>query len=145
MGRSYEYDEVVDGVTLHHLVTQTDATDALVDATKSADSQLWAQATATSLSRELTKAPPPVYVPPAPYAAMPDGSILTVGPDGQVYKDGARLGAALVSVLARIGTSVYGFGRTDGKCYRWTGTSWIEVPKYDPNLLNPAGVSPPWT
>lgn len=142
--RTYDYTEVVDGVTTHRVITQADATDDLIEGTKINDATVWADKASRALSLELSKAPPPAYVPPGRYAAMPDGSILTVGPDGQVYKDGARLGAALVSVLVRVGVSVYGFGRTDGRCWRWNGSTWVEVLKYDPTLLDPAGVVPPW-
>lgn len=66
---------------------------------------------------------------------MPDESVLSVGALGEVYLDGRRLGAARVSKLIQLGTSIYGKGATDGKLYRWTGTGWVVITDFDTALL----------
>jgi hypothetical protein len=66
---------------------------------------------------------------------MPDASVLSIGATGEVYRDGRRLGTAMVAKLVQVGASIYGRGFTDGKWWRWNGTAWVETPDVDSRLL----------
>jgi hypothetical protein len=80
----------------------------------------------------------PQFVPPMPYARLPNGQVLTLGPNGEVYRDGIRLGKAAAQLIVQVGSSVLLLGKTDPKWWQWTGSAWsgplLEV---DLTLLTP--------
>lgn len=79
---------------------------------------------------------PAVLVPGGTGAAVtPDGSLLTVGADGEVYRDGAQLPGVAARQVVRFGISVYAQGKTVPDWYRWTGSSWARVTAVDARVL----------
>jgi hypothetical protein len=67
---------------------------------------------------------------------MPDGSLISVGAEGQVYVDGRRIGTNKVAKVVSFGLSVYALGATDGKWWRWTGSGWTAVAEVDARHLS---------
>lgn len=144
MPKSYSHTETR-GDAAPQLVTQVydDATLAQMAADDVADAKVKADALAASLVlANALPVPPQVIYPGAPdLALMPDESVISVGPAGEVYRDGARLSnangtASRVAKVVRVGTSVYGKGASNGLWYRWTGSAWALVTDVDPNILN---------
>jgi hypothetical protein len=135
MALSQNWNEIVNGATTNHTIIIDDPGVAQFDAVNARIAERFAAANGAMLTQQLMAVGIPQYVPPAAYAVMPDDSVLTVGPGGEVYKDAVRLGSAKVSKLVQIGTSVYGAGKTDGKWYRWTGTGWVVVTDFDASIL----------
>lgn len=70
------------------------------------------------------------------HATMPDGSILTLGVNGEVYRDGQQLPGVAARQIIQFGTSLYAQGKTVPSWWRWTGAAWVAVTAFDPAVLN---------
>lgn len=80
----------------------------------------------------------PQFVPPMPYARLPSGQVLTLGPNGEVYKDGVRLGTSAAQLIVQVGATVLLKGKTDPRWWQWTGTAWVgPLASVDDALLTP--------
>lgn len=108
---------------------------------------LWGNAVSTGIGTmlvglEMGKARPR-FIPPAPFAVMPSGQLLTLGPNGEVYSDGIRLGGSAAQLIVQVGTTVLLLGKTIPKWWKWTGTAWFgPLAEVDLTLLTPPPPTP---
>lgn len=72
---------------------------------------------------------------PLGHARMQDGSILTMGAGGEVYRDGQQLASIFARQIVQFGNSLYAQGKTTPTWWKWTGTIWSPVTAFDPAVL----------
>lgn len=68
-------------------------------------------------------------------ALCPDGSLLTIGINGEVYRDAEQLPGIFARQVVRFGVHVYAQGKTTPLWWRWTGNGWAVVAGYDSRVL----------
>lgn len=78
---------------------------------------------------------PQLCLPGVGLATMPDGSILSLGAGGEVYRDAEQLVGVAARQVVQFGTRIYAQGLTQPLWWRWTGTAWTQVTKFDPGVL----------
>lgn len=80
--------------------------------------------------------PPQIVLPgDGSRAKMPDGSVISVGANGEVYKDALQLGATMARQVIQYGNTVYAQGKTNPLWWRWTGSTWTQATAYDVTIL----------
>lgn len=70
---------------------------------------------------------------------LPDDSVLSIGVEGEVFKDGRRLGTGFAAALVGLGKSIYLVDAdiTTTVIKRWTGTTWSVVKEQlDPRVFD---------
>jgi len=68
-------------------------------------------------------------------ARLPDGSILTMGGNGEIYRDGLQLPGVAARQMVQFGNSIYAQGKTNPAWWQWTGAKWVAVTAFDSNIL----------
>lgn len=87
------------------------------------------------VTRQRQPRPPQVVLPDGSLATMPDGSILTLGGNGEVYRDGEQLPGVAARQVVQFGTRIYAQGKVNPLWWRWTGSGWAQVTAFDPRVL----------
>jgi hypothetical protein len=120
---------------------QADALKAIapVQATAQANAMALAQMAMWPVLRDqdLIAKAAPIYIPPASFAVMPDGQVLSRGVNGEVYRDGRQLPGVACAKIVQIGKSIFALGRTVPSWWQWNGANWGAAPvtDFDPNVL----------
>lgn len=80
---------------------------------------------------------PPQYLKPGDgqFAAMPNGQMLSVGLNGEIYLDAVQLAGVAAAKLVQFGLSIYAQGKTQPSWWKWTGSAWTQVTAFDPSIL----------
>lgn len=96
----------------------------------------------TQLAREIAKAinqreylPARLVIGDDRAIVTPEGSLLTIGPNGEVYRDGEQLPGIAAQQVVRFGMRVYAQGKTNPSWWRWTGSGWVAVTAFDSRVL----------
>lgn len=80
--------------------------------------------------------PPQIVLPgDGSRAVMPDGSIISLGANGEVYRDGQQLPGVLSRQAIQFGVTIYAQGKTNPLWWKWTGAGWTQVTAYDISVL----------
>lgn len=79
--------------------------------------------------------PPPAVVVPGGRARLPDGSVISLGAGGEVYRDAVQLPGVAARQAVQVGLHLYAQGKTTPSWWSWTGSTWVAVTKFDPAIL----------
>jgi hypothetical protein len=93
---------------------------------------------AAAIEQSLLAPTPAQYVSgPGQMATGNDGSIFTLGPNGEVYKDAVQMPNLAAQAVCTFGLNLYAKGKTNPQWWRWTGSTWAgPLTAIDVTILN---------